>query len=188
MTLDSVCIGVVAADAVFGCNEIGADALRYEIGRHRDGRVDWPCAAIGCHGHAAHGFDAAANGHRRLAGHDLRRRHVYRLEAGRAEPVDLNAGHALVVTSHHDGCARDIRTLFANGGDAAKDHIFDLARVEARVAVADRLEHLRCEPDRRRLVQRAILLALAARRSHVIENIGVWHAFSLLVVGAYQHL
>ena len=123
-------------------------------------------------------FDAAADSHGRLAGHDLRRRHIHGLEAGRAEPVDLDAGHALVVTGHHDGCARDIRALFANGRDATQNHIFDLARIEALVAVADRFQHLRCEPNGRDLVQRAVLLAFAARRSDVIENIGVWHVFS----------
>ncbi len=179
VTPDGVGIGVIAADAEFGCDEVGADALRHEIGRHRHGGIDRPCAAIGRHRHAAHGFDAATNDHGRLARHDLGRRHVDGFEARRAEPVDLDSGHALVVTGHHDGCARDIRALFSNGRDTTQNHIFELASIEALVAVADRFQHLRREPNGRDLVQRAVPFAFAARRSHVIENIGVWHGFSL---------
>jgi hypothetical protein len=77
VTLDGIGIGVIAADAVFRCNKIGADALGHEIGWHRHGGVDRPCAAVRRHGHAAHGFDAAANSHGRLTGHDLRRGDVH---------------------------------------------------------------------------------------------------------------
>ena len=94
LAFDRIGIDVVAREAVLGGDQVGGNALRQEIGRDRDRRIDRPGAARGADADAAHGFDAAADRHLVLAGHHLGRGEIHRVEARRAEAVDLHARHA----------------------------------------------------------------------------------------------
>jgi hypothetical protein len=82
-------------------------------------------------------LDAAADHHVGLAGHDLRRGRVDRLEAGGAEAVELLAGHVLGVAGVERRDARDVRALLADRRDAAEDHVVEQRGVQF-VAVAQR--------------------------------------------------
>ena len=93
-------VDVVAREPVFGGDEIRGNALRQEIMRNRDRRIDRPGAAGRADADPAHRFDAAADRHGLLAGHDLRRGEIHRIEPGGAETVDLNAGNFVAVAGH----------------------------------------------------------------------------------------
>ena len=177
------CIGVhvIARIAVLGRDQVRRDALRHEIMVERHLRVDNHRAAIRTHGHAAHGFHAAANGHVGLAGHDFRRSKVHRFKAGGAETVYLKARRGLGVVGIQRRRTGDVRALLAYRRDAAQDHIVDHAGIEI-IAVADGLELLGGQLQRGDLVQRAILLALAARGARSVVNICVGHGGSPLGV------
>jgi hypothetical protein len=118
--------------------------------------------------------DAAADGEVGLAGLHLGRGHVHRLEARGAEAVDLDAGRGLGPAGVEHGGAGDVGALLADRRDAAEDDVVDLRGVEA-VAVAQGLQHLGGEAQRGDLVQRAVLLALAARGADRIVDVGVGH-------------
>ena len=74
LALHRIGVDVVARKSVFGRDQVGGNALRQEIMRDRDRRIDRPGAARGADADPAHGFDAAADRHVLLPGHDLRRR------------------------------------------------------------------------------------------------------------------
>ncbi len=152
LALDRVGVDIVARETVLGGDQVGADALRREVGFHRDFRVRRPGAAIRAHRHAAHRFDAAADGHVGFAGHHFRCGDVAGFKARGAKAIDLHAGcrFGVVGVQHRD--AGDVRALLADRRNAAEDHIVDLRRVEI-VAVVDRFQHLRRQLQRGDLVQ-----------------------------------
>ena len=124
-------------------------------------------------------LDAAADRHVVLAGHDLRRREIDRVEPGRAEAVDLDAGDRVRIVGVDDGGARDVAARLADRIDAAHHHVVDQRRIEL-VAVADGLEHMGREIERGHLVQRAVRLAAPARGADVIVDECVGHHALLL--------
>ena len=144
LALDRIGIDVVAREAVFGRDEVGGNALRHEIGSQRDLRIDRPGAAGGADADAAHGFDAAADRHLMLPGHDLGRGKIDRIETGRAEAVDLHARHAVAIAGAKRRRARDVAARLADRIDATHDHVIDQRRVEL-VALADGGERCRRE-------------------------------------------
>jgi hypothetical protein len=178
LALDRVGVDVVAREAVPGGDQIGRDALRQEIGLDRDRRIDGPGAAGGADADAAHGFHATADRHVVLAGHDLRRSEVHRIQARRAEAVDLDTRYAVAETRDQSRGTSDVAARLADRIDAAEYHIVDLLCVEL-VAVADGGQRLRREIERGHFVQRAIGLAASARGPYVIVDKCVGHCVIL---------
>ena len=131
LALDRIGVDVVAREAVFGGDQVGRDALRQEVGLHRDRRIDRPGAAGGADADAAHGFDAAADRHVVLAGHHLRRGEVDGVEPRGAEAVDLHARHRVAVARHQRGGARDVAARLADRIDAAQHDVVDQLRGRA---------------------------------------------------------
>ena len=170
-------IDIAARETIFGGDQIGTDTLRREIGLVGDRRVHRPGAAIGPHWHAAHAFDAAADGEHRFAGHHLGRCHVDGFQPRGTETVDLYASGGLRIIGIEHGNAGDIAALFAHRRNTAEDHIIDIRRIDAG-AVAHRLQHLGAKLDRGDLVQLAVLAALATRRADGIIDIGFDHGHS----------
>ena len=85
---------VVAGEAVFGGDDVGGDALRHEIGLHRERRVDGDRGAVRAHRHPAHHLDAAGDIAVAGAAAHLVGGEVHRLEPAGAEAVDREAGDA----------------------------------------------------------------------------------------------
>ena len=94
---------------------------------------------------------------------------------GGAEAVDLHARHLLAVAGLERDGAGDVGAGLADRIDAAEDDVLDQLRIEL-VAVLDGAQGLRAELDRRDLVERAVGLALAARRADMIVDEGVSHS------------
>jgi len=174
LTLDGVGVHLLAGETLEGGDQVGAHALRHEVQRPRDLRVDRPRTAVHAHGAAGHVLHAAAHHHVGLARHDLRGRRVHGLEARGAEAVELLARDVLRIARHQRGDARDVGALLAHRRHATENHVVELARVE-RGPVAQRRERLRRELDGRDRVQRAVGPAAAARRAHRFEDVGVGH-------------
>ena len=128
LRLDRVSVDVVAREAVFRRDEVGRDALRHEIGGDRQRRISRPCASRGADADAAHRFDAAADRQLVLAAHHLRGGEIDRVEARRAEPVDLHAGHCVAEARGERAHARDVAARFADRIDAAHHHVVDSRR------------------------------------------------------------
>ena len=107
---DGVRVDVVAGEALDGGDQVGADALRHEVGVVGGLRVHRPGAAVGAHRHAAHRLDAAGEDQGLPAGADLGRGEVDGLEAGGAEAVELDAGAGGVGQARGDrGGPGDVR-------------------------------------------------------------------------------
>ena len=174
LALHRIGVHVVAGEAVEGRDQVGADALRSEIGLEGRGRVGRPGAAVRAHGHAAHALHPAADGHAGFPGHHLGGGHVAGLEARRAEAVHLHPRCRFGVVGGEHGGAGDVRALLAHGGDAAQHHVVDELGVQP-VAVAEVLQNLRRQREGGDFVQGAVLLALAARGAHRVEDVGVSH-------------
>ena len=65
-----------------------------------------------------------------LAGHHLRRGEVHRVEARRAEAIDLHARHLVAEAGDERRRARDVAAGFADRIDAAEHHVVDQRGVE----------------------------------------------------------
>ncbi len=177
LALDRIGVDVVAREAVFGRDQICGNSLRYEIMRHRDGRIDRPGAAGGPDSDPAHRLDAAADRHVLLPGHDLRGSKIHCIKSGGTEAIDLHARYAVAVTGDQSRGARDVGTGLANRIDDAHHHIIDHCRIEI-VAALDGAKRLACQIERSHFVKRAIDLAAAAGSAHVIIDKGVRHSVS----------
>jgi hypothetical protein len=178
LRLHGVGVHIVPRKSVFRRDEVGRDALRHEVGRNGDGRIDRPGAARGADADAAHALDAAADRKIVLAGHDLGRREIHRVEPRGAEAVDLHAGNLVAKARGERAGARNVSPGFANGIDTAQDHVVDLRAREA-VARLDRLERGHRKPERRDFMQGAVDLAASARRAHGVIDVSVRHHASL---------
>ena len=86
-------------------------------------------------------------------------------------------GNAVAIAGDERRGARDIAAGFADRIDAAQHHVIDQSGIEI-VAALDGAERLAREIERGHFVQRAVLLAAAARRAHVIVDEGVGHGIS----------
>ena len=176
LALDGIGVGIVAADAEFGGDDVRANALGREIGFVRDRRVHGERAAIRRHGHAAHGFDAATDGEQGFARQYFRSGDVDGFEAGGAEAVDLDAWRGEGIIGVEDGGAGDVRPLLTDRRDAAQNDVVDIDGVD-RGAIADRLQHLGRELDRGDFVQRTVRLAPATGCPDGVVNISFHVAF-----------
>src|SRR5690606_7166863 len=116
-------IHVRAAEALEGGDQVGADALGYEVGVDVGLRVHHPGAAVGAHGHARHGLDAADHYQVLEAGAHLHRADVHRFQPRSAETVELHAGHADVPVRDHGRGLGDIGALVAHRRDTAENNI-----------------------------------------------------------------
>ena len=177
LALHSIGVDIVARKTVKRCDQVGADALRGKVRFDCNLRIHRPGAAGSAHADAAHRFHAAADGDVRLARHDLRGRHVDRLETAGAEPVDLHAGHAVRIIGVENRDARDVGAGFANRIDTSKYHIVHTRRIET-VAVANRPQCLGREFKRGDFVESAVRLSTPARRAHGVINEAVRHDVS----------
>ena len=177
LAFDRIGIDVVAREAVLGGDEVGRDALRHEIGRDRDGRIHRPGAARGADADAAHRFDAAADGHLVLPGHDLGGGEVHGVETRGAEAVDLHARHVVAVAGRRaprrGRCRRPPRRPDRRSRAPCRRR----ARCRARCGRGWRSSAVRRELERRDLVQRAVRLAAPARGADVIVDECLGHGF-----------
>ena len=174
-------VELCAAEAFDRRDQVGGDALGHEgmlLDQRRVAAVD--ARAVGAHRVARHRLDAAADDEVLLARHHAERGEVHRLLARAAEAVQGHAAGAVVgpagVQHRH---ARDARALLADGGHAARDHVLDVARIDARArdegAEALRQQLLRMDAGERP----GLLLALAARRAHGVDDPGLAHRSAL---------
>ena len=76
LALHRIGIDIITAEAIFGGNQVGPNALRHEIGLVGHRRVHRPGTAVGPHRHPRHALDAAADCEHRLTGHHLGRCHI----------------------------------------------------------------------------------------------------------------
>ena len=177
LTLDRIGVDVVAREAVFGRDQIGGNALRHEIVRDRNRRIDRPSAAGCADADAAHRFSAAADRHVLLSGHDLRGGEVHRVETGGAETIDLHARDTVAITGDERRRARDIGAGLADRINHAHHDVIDQSRIEI-VAALDSAKRLAGEIERGHFVKRTIDFAAATGSAHVIVNEGVRHGVS----------
>ena len=177
LTLDGISIDIIAAEAIFGGNEVGSNALRHEVGFVGHRRVHRPGTAVGPHRNPRHALHAATNRKHRLTGHHLGRCHIAGLKPRSAEPVDLHARRRFGIVGIQHRNAGNVRPLLSDRGNATKHHIVDIGGVDPG-PVAQRLQHLGCQLDRRDLMQRAVLAALAARGPDRVVDIGFGHRHS----------
>ena len=176
-------VDIGAAEAFHRRDQIGAHALRHEAQLLVDARVHHPGAAIAAHGPAAHALDAAADHQVFITAGDLGRSQVHTLQARGAEAALGDAGHGLRPLGVEHRGARDVGALLAHRGHAADHQVIDQRRVQ-RTALLQRLQHCTQQPHRAGLVQAAVLLALAARRAHVVVDVGTGHGRSPLTKGS----
>jgi hypothetical protein len=165
-----VAVDVVAAELLDRCDQVGADALRDERGVVVRLGVHRPSAAVGAHRHARHRLDAAREDEVLPAGGDLLRGDVDGLEARGAEAVDLQAGDRVGQAGLDRGRLRDVGALVADGRDAAEHDVVDAGRIEFLVAHERLVHQADHQVDGLGAMQRAVELALAARRANRIED------------------
>jgi hypothetical protein len=137
----------------------------------RDRRIGRPGAAVIAHHRSAHRFDPAPDARVDHPRHHLRRDQIDRIEARRAEAMDLLAAHGLRIAGVEHSRARQHAALFADRLRRANDYVVEQAGIEI-VALAQRLQQLGDHLDRSNLVQRAVGPALAARGADVIVDEG----------------
>ncbi len=167
---DGVGVDVLAAELLDRGDQVGADALGHERRVVVGLRVHRPGAAVGAHRHARHRLDAAGEHEVLPAGGDLLRGDVHGLEARRAEAVELHAGDGVRQAGLDRGGLGDVRALVADGRDAAEHHVIDAGGVEFLVAYERLVHQADDQVDRLGAVQRAVELALAARRANRVED------------------
>src|ERR1700729_4228706 len=131
-------VDVVAREAVFRCDEVGRDALRHEISWNRERRISRPCASRCADADAAHRFDAPSDREVVLSAHYLSGGEIDRVEARRAESVDLNARDRVAEACCERAHARDVAAGFANRIDTTHHHVVDINGFKM-VAILDRL-------------------------------------------------
>ncbi len=173
-----------AVETLYRRDQVGADALRHEAELVVDARVHEPRATVAAHRPATHALDAAGDDQVLPAAPDLGRGEVDRLEPRSAEAAVREAGHRLrPVGVEHRG-ARDVAALLADRRHAAEHDVVDQRSVE-RVTLLQGVQQRAQQPHRRGLVQRAVLLALAARRAQVVVDPGFGHRRDSVGGGAW---
>ena len=109
-----------------------------------------------------------------LAAHDLGGGEIHRIEAGGAEPADLDAGDGFAEPRLDRREARDVASGLADRIDHAEHDVVDHV-LGQMVALLQRLQRRGGQRQRGHLVQRAIGLAAAARGANVIVDICLRH-------------
>ena len=185
LAVDGELVALLAGEPLDGGDQVGRDALR-------DHRV--LLAEVGVVGGEAvdvqrrrprHRLDAAADDEVLEAGQDARGGEVHGLLARAAEAVERDAGRVERPAGVERGHAGDVHRVVAAAGAAAHDHVVDVGGVEA-VALLQGVEHLRQDALRVDGVQRAGLLALAARRAHGVDDPGFAFHRVLLVAAPWE--
>ncbi len=166
-----VLVDVAAREALKGGDEVGADALRHEVGGDAGHRVGEPGAAVRTQGHPGHGLHTAGQDQVLPAGTDLHRGHVDRFEAGGAEAVLLDAGDRVRQARGDGGDAGDVGALVADRADDTEDDVIDGGRVQAGVAGLYLPDEADDQVDRLGAVQGAVRLAAAARGADRVVHI-----------------
>ena len=114
LAFDGQRVGVIAAEAVFGGDDVGRDALRHEnsLSIAMEGSTAMAAPSLP-HRHAAHHLDPACDIGGPRAAPDLVRGEVHRLEPGGAEAgLIARPGDTLVeVRGQHRGCAQGSRPV-----------------------------------------------------------------------------
>ena len=125
-------VDVLAREPLEGGDQVGADPLGHleDLGP-QVGVVAVEPRPVGAHRHPRHRLDAAGDRHLLLAAHHPGGGEVHRLDAGAAEAVEGDAGDLLGPAGGEDGVAGDVRPLLLGLGDAADDHVLDVAAFEA---------------------------------------------------------
>src|SRR5258705_12738525 len=124
------------------------------------------------HWHQRHHFDAAGDDQIGLPSLYFRRGHIDGLQPGAAESGDRRTWHLLTETGGEHRRARDIGALIMDALGTAENDVLELRRIEA-VSGLQRAQCRRHQMERRQMMQRAVLLALAARGPNSIENKGL---------------
>src|SRR5690606_15933925 len=117
----------------------------------------------------AHRFNTSGDDHLLLAADDGGVRKVHRIEAGGAVAIDLYPGDSMGKTGCEHGVAGNVPARLADRIDAAEDDVVYPRRIEL-AAFANGRQRAGGEHRRRNLVQRAVLLAAAARRTDMIVD------------------
>ena len=106
-------------------------------------------------------------------------RDVHGIEARCAEPVDLHARHVVAIARRQHRGAGDVGAGFADGVDAAQDHVVDLSFVSSAVRSRSAVKRRLGEADRRDTSCRPPSgFAPTARRSDGIVDESVGHGVS----------
>ena len=167
---DGVGIDVVAAEALDGRDQVGADPLRHERRVVVRLRVHRPRAAVGAHRHARHRLDAAGQHEVLPAGRDLLGGDVDGLQAGGAEAVELDARDGLRQPGLDRGGLGDVGALVADRRHAAEHDVVDPPWIEALVAREQLVHQADDEVHRLGRVQRPVDLAPAARGPDPVKH------------------
>ena len=173
LALDGKGVDIRAAEAEFGRDDVGRDALRHEEGAERQRRVDGDGRPVRAHGDAAHHLDAAGDDGL-CPGGDPRGGKVHGLQPAGAEAVDGEARDAFRQVREQDGGAGEAAALFADLGHVAPDHVLGGVGRPAG-AGAQGVQHVGREAQRGHFVQRAIGPSLAAGGPDGVVDIGVDH-------------
>ena len=173
---DGELVAVGAREALDGRDEVGRDALRDQrellahervVAVHRRRH-----AVVTVAERAAHRLDATADHEVLVARQHARGGHADGLLAGTAEAVDRQAGRRRVPAGREHGEAGDVGTVVADAAGVAGDDVLDLRRRHAG-ARHDRAQALGEQLLRVDVVQRTVLLALAARGAHPVDDPGL---------------
>ncbi|MNZ96960.1 hypothetical protein D3C78_1161790 [compost metagenome] len=172
-------VDVMPAEALERGDQVGAHALRGEMGMQVGLRVQCPGTAITAHRHTGHGFDTADHHQVLETGAHFHRAEVHRLQARCAEPVDLHPGDADIPVRHQRRGLGDVSTLVAHRRDAAQHDVIDLAGVEL-CTLLQGPQQAGHQVHRFDTVQGAIRLATATGRAYCIENQSLGHDILVL--------
>ncbi len=164
-------VDIGAGEALDGGDQVGADALRGEVGLVGGHRVGEPGTAVGGHLHPGHRLDAAGQDQVLPAGTNLGGGHVDGFQTGGAEAVLLDAGHRVGQAGRDGGDPGDVGALVADGADHAEHDVVDRRRVQPGEAAADLVDQADDEVDRLGAVQRAGGLAPAARGADRVVDV-----------------
>ena len=167
-------VGVIAGEAVLGGDDVGAYALRHEIGLHRQAGVHGNGGPVAAHGDAAHHLDPARDIAVASPGAHLIGGQVHRLHPAGAEAVDRQPGDRLVKVGQQDGRAGKTAALFAHLGDIPPDHILNRMAFQP-VARLHRVQHAGRQCHGRQLVQAAVGAAPAPGRADGVIDVGICH-------------
>jgi len=118
-----------------------------------------------------HRLDAAGNGEIHFAGADGARRIADRIEAGRAQPIDGEAGHGLRQPGEQQRHARDVAIVFAGLVGAAEEHFIEPRPVGLRVAFNERADRCGGKVVGAQFRQRAAVAADGGARCIANENL-----------------
>ncbi len=170
-------VQIFPREAVLGCDQISTDTLGSKIGFIGNLRVRGPGTAVRHHRYAGHGFNSTADGHIRLARHDLRCRGIHRFQSGCTEAVELLAGYIFRVIRIEYGNTRNIRALLTHRCHATQNYVVYQRSIQI-VAVAQCSQDLAGQVNRCNRMQRAIGFTATARGAHMVVNICFSHFIS----------